>query len=263
MTGTMTQHYVVYSCLLVVLLAVRNNNNINMIAVDTVIKALLHGPAVLFDLLRTVFRVVDCVLFDIPLDDEGQPLQMPAPRHLRIDGFSDPVAIRLTRFSHEQLRALYGYFGFEALMDPGEVTLRIPTGHTTRNSPCSYGVHPEEASLCTLIKVATGLANQNIVDNYFGGDYVQWSKTYPFVLRFIDMGYEHIIGYAGLVRFVAEFHRYNADIETCVQKEKAIEQPDGEFHLIPGLRFLPLDIFGFTDSSIERIAVFLMAARRI
>jgi hypothetical protein len=37
------------------------------------------------------------------------------------------------------------------------------------------------------------------------------------------MGYEHIIGYAGLVRFVAEFPRYNADIETCVQKKKAIE----------------------------------------
>ena len=89
-------------------MAARNNNNINIIAVDTVIEALLHGPVVSFDALLTVFRVVDCVLFDIPLDDKGQPLQMSAPRHLHIDDLSDPVAIRLTRFSHEQLRALYG-----------------------------------------------------------------------------------------------------------------------------------------------------------
>jgi hypothetical protein len=217
MTGTTAQHYVVYLCLLAVLVAVRNNNNhINMIAVDTVIEALLHGPVVSFEALLAVFRVVDCVLFDIPLDDEGQPLQMSATRHLRIDDLSDPEAIRLTRFSHEQLCALYGYFGFEALLDPGEVTLRIPTGHFTRNSPCYYRVHPEEAFLFTMIKVATGLTNQHIVDNYFGGDYARWSKTYPFVLRYIDTRYEHIIGYAGLVRFVAEFPRYNAAIETYV-----------------------------------------------
>jgi len=60
----------------------------------------------------------------------------------------------------------------------------------------------------------------------------------------IDTRYEHIIGYAGLVRFVEEFPRYNAATETYVRKEKAREQPDGEFHLIPGMRFLPLYIFG-------------------
>ena len=59
MMGTTTQYYIVYSCLLAVLLAATNNNNINMIAVDTVIDALLHGPVVLFDVLLTVFRVVD------------------------------------------------------------------------------------------------------------------------------------------------------------------------------------------------------------
>jgi hypothetical protein len=55
MTGTTTQHYVVYSCLLVVLLAARNNHNINMIAVDMVIEALLHGPVVSTNALLTVF----------------------------------------------------------------------------------------------------------------------------------------------------------------------------------------------------------------
>jgi hypothetical protein len=96
---------------------------------------------------------------------------MSAPRHLRIDDLSDTVAIRLTRFSHKQLRALCGYFEFEALLDPGEVTLCIPTGHTTQNFPCYYRVHPKEAFLFMLIKVATGLTNQHIVGNYFGRNY--------------------------------------------------------------------------------------------
>ena len=110
------------------------------------IEALLHGHVVSIDALLTMFWVVDCVLFDILLDDEGQPLQMSALRHLRIDDLSDPVAIRLTRFSHEQLRALYGYFGFEALLFPGKVMLCIPTGHTTQNSPCFYWVYPKRPS---------------------------------------------------------------------------------------------------------------------
>ena len=56
MTGSTAQHYVVYLCLLAVLVAVRNNNNhINMLAVDTVIKALLHDPVFSFDALQTVF----------------------------------------------------------------------------------------------------------------------------------------------------------------------------------------------------------------
>ena len=45
MTGTMMQHYIMHLRLLV-----RNtNNNINMIAIDASIKALLHRPVVLFD----------------------------------------------------------------------------------------------------------------------------------------------------------------------------------------------------------------------
>jgi hypothetical protein len=40
-------------------------------------------------------------------------------------------------------------------------------------------VDPEEAFLFTMIKVATGMSNQFIVDNYIGGDYAFWSKAYP------------------------------------------------------------------------------------
>ena len=30
-----------------------------------------------------------------------------------------------------------------------------------------------------MMKVATGMTNQFIVDNYIGRDYARWSKTYP------------------------------------------------------------------------------------
>jgi hypothetical protein len=86
-------------------------------------------------------------------------------RHLRIDDLSDPDAIRLTPFSHKQLWALYGYFDIKELPDPGKTLLHIPTSHATKNTPCYYRIHPEEAFLFMSIKVATGLMNQHIVDN--------------------------------------------------------------------------------------------------
>ena len=104
-----------------------------------------------------------------------------APRDLRIDDLSDPQAIRLTHFTHAQLGDLFMYFGIATLLDPGEHLLRIATGHMVENTACCYRVHPEEAFLFTLIKIATGMTNQFIIDNYIGGDYASRSHAYPFI----------------------------------------------------------------------------------
>jgi len=121
-------------------------------------------------------------------------------RHLQIDNnMSDPEVIRLT---HLNLRALYGYFAIEALLDPSKTTLRISTGHATQNTPCYYRIHNEEAFFFTLIKVATGLTNQHIIDNHTGGDYTRWSKAYPWMLCYINMQYKHILGYTNLARLL-------------------------------------------------------------
>ena len=87
------------------------------------------------------------------------------------------------------------------------------------------------------------MSNQFIVDNYIGGDYARWSKMYPWMVRYLSSRYEGILGYGGLARFVDQFPRFHDAIERYVRTEKAREQVDGTFHLIPGLRYCLWYIF--------------------
>ncbi len=129
--------------------------------------------------LLAVFQIADHVIFDILLNYEGQPLQMSPPRHLC--GLMICLILRQSD-SHDSTTSRswrsMGSLHSEALLDPGETTLLIPTSNATQNTPCYYRMHPEEASLFTLIKVATGLTNQHIIDSYIGGDYARWSNAY-------------------------------------------------------------------------------------
>ena len=115
-------------------------------------------------------------------------------------------------------------------------------------------IDPEELFLFTLCKVATGRTNQSIIDEYFGGDYTRWGYGYPWMLRYIDDRYEDIIGHQGLTRFLRDFPRFNRAIERFVQRDRQRELIDGTFEIVRGLEFLPFDIFGFIDNSIDRIS---------
>ena len=141
------QQYVIYSTLLGILLAITSTAgvNANLTAINAVIDLLSIGPVFMFETLQNVLQVFDHVLFDIPLDEAAQPLQMTLPKNLQIDDMSDSEAIRLTRFNHAQLRELYTHFGIAGLLDPGEDKLQIPTGWFVGNTPCQYRVDPEEA----------------------------------------------------------------------------------------------------------------------
>jgi hypothetical protein len=103
-----------------------------------------------------------------------------------------------------------------------------------------------------MIKVATGMSNFLIVDNYsIGGDYARWSKSYPWMIRYLSSRYDGILGYGGLAGFVDQFPCFHDAIERYARTEKAQEQDDGTFHLIPGLRYCPWYIFAFIDCSIS------------
>ncbi len=195
--------------------------NANLTAINVVIDLLSIGPVFTFKTLQNVLQVFDHVLFDIPPDEATQPLQMTPPKNLRIDDLSDPKAIRLTHFNHAQLCDLYTHFGIVGLLDPGEDKLQISTGWFVGNTPCQYRVDPEKAFLFTMIKVATGMSNQFIVDNYIGGDYARWSKTYPWMICYLSSRYEGILGYGGLARFVDQFPCFHDAIERYVRTEKA------------------------------------------
>jgi hypothetical protein len=75
------------------------------------------------------------------------------------------------------------------------------------------------------------------------------------MVRYLSSRYEGILGYGGLARFVDQFPHFHNAIERYVRTEKAREQVDGTFHLIPGLRYCPWYIFAFIDCSIDRISV--------
>ena len=208
--------YATFSFLLAFLLTIQSTaagNNIP--GLDLLIDMIMLGPVLTFETLLNAWMIVDHVLFDIPDDEYIQPRMMTAPKNLRIDSLSDPEAIRLTRFTYAQLRDLYRYFGIATLLDPGETLLRVATGHLVGNTACCYRIHPEEAYLFTMImiKIATGMTNQFIVDNYIGGDYARWSHAYPFILRHIDARFDAVIGFRGLARVVDRFPEFNEAIE--------------------------------------------------
>jgi len=136
------------------------------------------------------------------------------------------------------------------------MTISIFTGHTY------YRIHPEEVFLFTLTKLATGLTNIMIVDTYFGGDYNHWSYGYPWMLRYLDERYKHIVGHQGLTRFVADFPRFHRAIEEYVQRDHLRELVDGTMTIVPDINFMPWDIFAFIDDSINHISTPFSGPRR-
>ena len=168
-------------------------------------------------------QIFNHVLFDILPDEEAQPLQLTPHKNLRIEDLSDPDAIRLMCFSRPQLCELHTHFAIAGLLDPGDDKLRIPipTRWFVGNTPCQYRVHPEEALLFTMIKVATGMTtHQFIADNYIGGVYARWSKIYPWMIRYLLSLYEGILGYGGLAQFVDQFPCFHDAIERYERIEK-------------------------------------------
>jgi len=226
-------------------------SNVDAEMIDDMIE-LFNISTVCFVSLLRVLRSLDHALYDITLEEEAQPRQYTAHKELRIDDLSDPKAHKMTHFYHGQLRRLYTCFDLEGyLRIIGEDKIPLYTGHTRENTPCRYLIDPEELFLFTLCKVATGRTNQSIVDEYFGGDYARWSFGYPWMLHYLDDRYEDILGYQGLSRYAEDFPRFCDAIERFVQKDRARENLDGSYDIIPGIEFLPWDIFGFIDDSLD------------
>ena len=203
-------------------------------------------------LLRAM-RVTDGILFDIPPDEENAPLKFSRAKNLRIDDLSDMASLKMTHFNHSQLRRLYRLFDLESMLEPLADKLVIPTGFDTNGTPCNYRVHPEEVFLYTLCKVATGMTQVQIIDNYFGGDKTRWTYAYPWMLKYLDARYKNIIGHQGLTRFVRDFPKFHRAIKGYVQCDHQRELIDGTMTIVPGINFLPWDVFGFIDDSIDDI----------
>ena len=143
-------------------------------ALQPVISVLLVQIAV-FSQTANNYRNLDHLLYDIP-EEEYRYHRTQRPRqHLRLASFPDDrTAIKLTSFSNSELRRLYNCFGIaQHCLVNGSTHIRMHTGHydPTNGTPKCYLYHPEELFLFTLAKIKTGKTNEQLCDNYFGGDY--------------------------------------------------------------------------------------------
>ena len=196
---------------------------------------------------------MDAFLHDITPEEEAAPLTLKRRRHLRLDDLSDTEAHKMTHFFHHQLLRLYNLLNLEGFLTTiDEDQIPLYTGFMSGDSPCRYFIHPEELFLFTLTKVATGRSNASIIDQWFGGAYTRWNYGYPWMLRYITDRYENILGNQGLTRYVQDFPRFHNAIENYVQRDRHFEDLEGAWTFIPGLQFLPWDIFGFIDDTMYR-----------
>ena len=67
----------------------------------------------------------------------------------------------------------------------------------------------------------------------------------PWMLRYLDARYVSIVGHQGLTCFVDDFPRFHRAIEGYTQRDHQRELIDGTMTIVPGINFLPWDIFGF------------------
>ena len=116
----------------------------------------------------------DHILYGIPQDEERQTQRYKRSASLRLNDLSDTQAHKMTHFYHRQLVELYDLFDLEGYLHViDEEIVPLYTGHYHNGSPCRYMIDPEELFLFTLTKLATGLSNRFIVDEWFGGDYAR------------------------------------------------------------------------------------------
>ena len=222
------------------------------------VKALVANAAITAASYCSVLHLFtdwDHLLHDIPPEHDRVPAMFKPLQHPTIDGLSDPKAIAMTGFTHGQLRRLYRCFNLEGyLAARDEVAIPLPTGHVNqRGVACRRLVPPEEAFLFLLAKVKTGRSDCSIVNEWFGGHYQQWSLVYHWLLLYVDRRYERIIGHQGLSRFVRQFPAFNEAIEAYLARDFNRQNLDSSWLTFDGLSFLPMDVFGFLDCTIDPV----------
>jgi hypothetical protein len=231
------------------------NNSLNDNA-EAVLLALSHLQ--LADFIRYIenfnrCQQIDFLLHDIPEDEENNVTDRPR-QNICFNSWSDLDCYQYTCFTKAQLRRIFNCFNIAALADPITGNIRVPTGQlNNRGIPCCYVFNQEELFLYFMLRMKSGDDHTKICKDIFGGNANRWSYAWRFIIFYLDNRYENIIGHQGLVRFVDEFPDFYDAIQKKVQRRYISDNRDGTYNVTSGLSFLPFDIFGFIDCSIDRI----------
>lgn len=197
----------------------------------------------------------DYILHDIPPQEEAE-LFIPPRQNIRFNSWNDQQCYDKTNFGKDKLLRIYACFGLQAIADENDGFIRVPTGHVNQNGvPCVYNFNPEELFLYFMMRMKTGndLTQMCYV---FGGSTGRWGFAWRWILMYIDARYKDVIGHQGLLRFVDQFPDFYNAIQQKVQRETIhnIDEHNNTYDVRAGLSFLPFDIFGFIDCSIDKIS---------
>ena len=160
----------------------------------------------------TRLNLMDKYLFDIPLAEYLYHREYRPRLHLRLGDLPDDrTAIKMTGFNISQLSKLFQLFGLRDFVHAHhETVLLIGTGHFDVNTGAEkcYRIDPEELLLYSLTRIKTGMTQEAIIDNYFGGDYARWTHGHRWLMLYLDMRYASIIGHEGILRFLPLFGEF-------------------------------------------------------
>ena len=163
------------------------------------------------------------LLYDIPDSEWNYKRQFRPRQHLRIGSIPDDMtATKMTAYNVSQLRRLYAMFVLdEYCAAHHETEIRIATGAVTPAGvrKC-YVFHPEELFLYVLTRIKTGKTDEQLCDDYFGGDYSRWCLGYRWLILYLDERYKDIIGLQGILRFLPDFMRFGDATERFCQKDR-------------------------------------------
>jgi len=198
---------------------------------------------------------LDYFLYDILPEEEAGIFVQPR-RNIRFESWDEYTCYAKTNFRKDQLLRIYRCFGLQNIAALNDGHIRIPTGFTNQHGvPCVYNFHPEELFLYFMTRMKTGNDHTQMCDDIFGGSEKRWSLAWRWMLFYLDERYQNIIGHQGLLRFVDDFPRFYDAIQQKVQQSYVHDEDrqNNTHEETTGLAFLPFDIFGFIDCSIDRI----------
>jgi hypothetical protein len=75
----------------------------------------------------------------------------------------------------------------------------------------------------------------------------------PMDVEVLDKRYVNIVGHQGLARFVNNLPCFKRAIEMYVQHDHQGELVNKTMTIIPSINFMPWDLFGFIDNTINKI----------
>jgi len=231
---------------------------------STAISAIAINTFVQLECIKLNYHVdsfVDCMrmdhrLHDIPLDEENQSRCELPRQDVRFDTWSYHRCYSKTSFRKDQLKRIYKQFGLKEIADANDGVISVYKGTDKRTGrPLYYNFHPEELFLFFMTKCRHGYTNKELCDDIFGGDQSRWSYGWPWIVHYLDIRYQDIIGHQGLARFVDDFPRFHEAIQQKAMKDKPQHRHNNTGLIHPGLRFLPFDAFAWVDCTIFRCRV--------